>query len=847
MIKQASAKEIISPNRLPLERPRQQLYTNTASNSKRSLMACHVDSMVPPAKKIKKDYVCKQTNDSLEEMTKNMQSDNKKEDPCNRDIISSLVERYLSIKPDYFFDLSLVDTKRRVSISLEKVMAACSEEVIGLRSCILIEGESGRGKTILLRHLASQWAEKKVLQDFSAVFLYEVYVEKQYNERDRSRKDQSRDDNFIHQLEEDAKHLHGSTDRKDILILLDSFWYLPTQSIIHTCRKYFPKAAIVFTAQSSFVKEIKSNEIYFITHYFKVLGYEPINVIDNVLQVLLPPSPKLHHQVEHFQSWLETNPFAQALIHCPLYCKMLTELCLHDALPKYLENLTELFKLYVIFMINKSRVNSHPIEYFSDLTGDDELLFRSIVEMSFIFPKIYKADSCGSRLNESFGLLKEISFNVHRIVSFVNSSVMAYFMALSYTVSVSKPIYLPFDWSVFCLYLAGMKSVDKLIQRAFNYHSNSWQQTEKKNLFQVCLIVFELQSSILEIGDNFLHNKVCECMENWGIQTQASSVEADPIAFYVLGWIYTSLCSAKSHSSSYLQDLVFDIPYVSQISKFLFYFAKGTEHIAKLYDCSKTLLWRLRIENVVDDVDECLQYLIDANLCKYVTKLQFSGTVNLANLAEIAANQHLSSLTNLNVTGKLTGEYNDAFSTILPSLCQLNQLAFHNSDNIYHAVDLKCLQATAIVCNSMTIDGISPEFFIASLKKKEQCRLESIKIMNCTLSPVIIESLIEWVTVMQSNRGGLRRSLSLQGQGILNVETSIQIARTLESVQNSFHDYDKPNFSIYLNDTTMSSVALSLIVDVVSSLKCHEVHLYIPIKYMYDFGERYSLKYSDMD
>ncbi len=777
------------------------------------------------------------------------------ENPMKKYIISSLAKRYLPIKPDSFFDLFLVDIKRRVSLTLEKVMLACSEEVIGLRSCVLIEGESGRGKTFLMRQMASQWAEKKVLQEFSAVFLYEVYVENLEYDGKGTRKDSNYyafgfphadyEDNresadlIDRLLEEDAKLLHGSTDRKDILILLDSFWYLPTQSIIQTCRRYFPNAAIVFTAQPCFVKKIKKDEIQSITHYFKVLGYDP-NVINVVLQFLLP------HQVESFHSWLETNPFAQALIHCPLYCKMLTELCLHNALPDYLKNLTELFKLHIIFMINKSRKDSDPIEYFSDLTGDDDLLFRSIVEISLIFPKIYKAGSCKLQLIKSFGLLKKISFNDHSIISFVNSSVMAYFMALSYTVSVNKPIKkIPLAWSEFNLYLTGMKNLNTL----YVVDKFRKSQLEDISLFEICLIIFELQSSILDLEMPqrsestkkpvaFLYNKIFESCYN------SISLEPDPIALYVLGWMCTALrrapfrrLSGRFHMSIVL---LFDIPYISEISKYLFYFSKGTKHIANFPCSNDDLLQRLihiEILNVVDDIDKCLQYLIDANLCKCLTKLQFSGTVNLkaSLLDEIVDKHHLSGLTNLDITGKLTStEYNDAFLIIVPRLGSLHNFALHNrADTASNAckVDLKCMQDITNPC-MMKINGFSPDFFIKSLQK-DDCHLNDITIMNCKLSPVNIESLLEWL--MQPYYSS---SLTLEGQGILSAETSIQIALTLDNLKT----LPLKKCSISLNDTTMSSAVLALIIDVVSRLNI--IELYIPMKYWQEFWNRNNLHYN---
>ena len=768
---------------------------------------------------------------------------NEAEEPCNMlEVTLSLAERYLSIETISFFDLFVLDTKRRVSVSLDKVMISCSEEVIGMRPCILIEGESGTGKTTLLRHLASQWAMKKALHEFSAVLLYEVYVEqpkhddsKDKNEHHNNmygfnncygmqiKDDRKSNDNLIHQLEEDAKLLHGSTNRSDILILLDSFWYLPfTLSIIKTCRKYFPKAAIVFTGQPDLVKARISEEIKSITHYYKILGYQP-DTIDDAIQFLLTPC-----KIEKFHAWLEQNPFAQALVNCPLYCKMLTELFVSNCLPNYLENLTELFRLYIILLINKSRKFSRPIEYFSDLTGDDDLLFRSIVEMTFTFPKIYQNESCRPQTIKSFGLLKEISFRDHIIVSFINSSTMAYFMALFYNVSVHKPKNAPFDWPAFCLYLAGMKTLDIIREVIFCDPLRKYNDSIK------IMIVFELQLSILQIpreSDSLrLDRKILS-------YTFSKSMEAEPIVIYALGWLCLLLNNSYFSELNRIfpdsVELIFDIPYVVKISKYLLYFSTGTKHNAK-FSLPVNLHQYLRIEilNAVDDVGECLQYLIEANLCQYLTKLHFSGAVKLQAADEIDG-KHFSGLTSLEISGKLSTECN-ALLALLPKLGSVRSIAFHNkSDDNSQEVDLKCLQKIKSLCN-VTIDGISPELSVGRFEG-----LSRITILNCTLSPVIIESLIKWVA-------NSLRWLTLQGQGIVSVEVSVQLALTLDQLEPFKHQSNKEypcNSRIYLNDTAMSFSTLVPIVSAVSRLIA-SVTLHIPSKHYYDFGRRLNLDYN---
>ena len=831
--------EISPAGPLPIEARR--LFSNAPVTDESLVHSAF--SMLSPPKKGNVDTICGQN--SVEEMPMSVSDDEEVTGLCNLvEVTSSLCKRYISIKPNSFFDLFIIDTKRRVSVSLDKVMTSCSEEVIGLRPCILIEGESGTGKTTLLRHLASQWVMKKALHEFSAVLLYEVYVEQPKHDDSKGKNechsnmygfnncygmqikdDRKSNDNLIHQLEEDAKLLHGSTNRSDILILLDSFWYLPfTLSIIETCRKYFPKAAIVFTGQPDLVKAIETEEIKSITHYYKIFGYQP-DTIDDAIQFLLTRSCK----IEEFHAWLERNPFAQALINCPLYCQMLTELFVSNCLPNYLENLTELFRLYIILLINKSRKFSRPIEYFSDLTGDDDLLFRSIVEMTFTFPKIYQNESCRPQTIKSFGLLKEIGFRDYIIVSFINSSIMAYFMALFYNVSVHKPKNAPFDWPLFCLYLAGMKTLDIIREVIF------CDPLQKYNDSIKTMIVFELQLSILQIpresARQWLDSKILS-------YRFFKSMEAEPIVIYALGWLClllnNSYFSELNRTFSNSIELIFDIPYVIKISKYLLYFSTGAKHNAK-FSLPVNLHQYLRIEilNAVDDVGECLQYLIEANLCQNLTKLHFSGAVKLQAAGDEIDGKHFSGLTSLEISSKPSSECN-AFLELLPKLGSVRSIAFHNkSDDISQEVDLKCLQKIKSLRN-VTIDGISLQLFVGRFEG-----LSRITILNCTLSPVIIESLIKWVA-------NSLRWLTLQGQGIVSVEVSVQLALTLDQLEPFKYQSNKEyscNSSIYLNDTAMSFSTLVPIVSAVSRLIAN-ITLHIPSKHFYDFGRRLNLDYN---
>ena len=820
-------REEVSPAVLPIAPKQQpQLLSNSAeivTNRSSDHSAALSGRLSPTA--TEKVSIDNSKRNSLEEIPmRSVSDDDEVTGQCNLvEVTSSLCEQYVSIKPKSFFDLFLIDTKRRVSVSLDKVVSSCSEVIRlqALRPCVLIEGESGTGKTTLLRHLAYQWAMKKALHEFSAVLLYEVY---HYVDQ---REDGIGIDNLIYRLEKDSKLLHGSTNRSDILILLDSFWYLPTQSIIATCRKYFPKSAIVFTGQPDLVKAIKSKEIKSITHYYKILGYQ-LDTIDDAIQSLLTPSCK----IETFHTWLQQNPFAEALVNCPLYCQMLTELFVSNSLPYYLVTLTELFRLYIILLINKSRKFSHPIEYFSDLTGDDDILFRSIVEMSHSLPKIYQTESCRAQLNESFGLLKVYD---HHVVSFVYSSIMAYFMALFYTVSVNKPINAPFDWPLFCLSLAGTKNMDaiKIIQS--DRRSILYQET----IFQFFLM-FELQ---LHVDEAFRSNSTFNCNFYYNI----NSMEADPIALYVFGWfcVWFSDCHFSKnityHCSSF--GIKFYISYVSEISKYLVYFCKGTKHNFYPSLSKESLDLRIEIINATDDVGECLRCLINTDLCRYLDTLIFSGTVNFSSFEKVAI-KHFSGLKTLDMP--VSG---NPFPLIIPRLRSLHLLALHNKDS--SEVDLKFFENVKRPF-SIETDGFSPDFFVNSLKQNTHSRLTQVFIRNyCGLSPMIVKCLTEWV--IQSNK----RIFGLNGEGIVSVEAAVQIAVTLGNnlpetfklASNSakrIHDpFDNADYStIYLNDPAMPSISLVPIVDAVSKLD--SVQLHIPSKYFYEFGARPNLRYTDV-
>ena len=345
-----------------------------------------------------------------------------------------------------------------------------------------------------------------------------------------------------------------------------------------------------------------------------------------------------------------------------------------------------------------------------------------------------------------------------------------------------------------------MKNMDaiKIIQS--DRRSILYQET----IFQFFLM-FELQ---LHVDEAFCSNSTFNCNFYYNI----NSMEADPIALYVFGWfcVWFSDChfsrNITYHCSSF--GIKFYISYVSEISKYLVYFCKGTKHSFYPSLSKESLDLRIEIINATDDVGECLRCLINTDLCRYLNTLIFSGTVNFLSLEKVAI-EHFSGLNTLNMP--VSG---NPFPLIMPRLRSLNLLTLHNKDS--SEVDLKFFENVKHPFSIIT-DGFSPDFFVNSLKQNTHSRLKQVFIRNyCSLSPMIVKCLTEWV--IQSNK----RIFGLDGEGIVSVEAAFQIAVTLgnnlpetyklgSNSAKRIHDpFDEKNDSkIYLNDPSMPSTSLT--------------------------------------
>ena len=704
-----------------------------------------------------------------------------------------------------YFDLLVIDINQRTMVSFDNLIEACSTE-INLRPCILIEGESGCGKTTLLRQMAFDWARKTSTSkqtNFCAVLLYDVYVEFT-----------SKANNLERQLQEDNKLFSGSSaNRSDILILLDVFWYIPIFAL-EKCREYFRNATVVFTAHPDLVKDYKYKQIQSITHYFKILGYKP-DAINNVIEASLHQNES---QISSFQNWIAHHPFAHALIHRPLYCCMLTYLSLENCLPSNLANTTKLVELYIMHKIGKEV--RHPITFYSDLKGDDSVLFKSIVDLSSYLPKINQPATSLS-LPESFGLLRKIEFPNHQVITFVNSSIMAYFMALFCTVSPNKPSHVPMEWPLLWLYLGGMNQL-QIVQDII---STIIQSKHQRNIFSYgavsrfeCKILghimFELQSVISQANDFFQNSMMTDC-----------NPEADPVGLYTLGWRCATSLGLNRHYCS-AQKVCFDIPYVSEVAKYVAFFSNGTSHSA-VYPTGKKRDFHIDISgNAVN----CIDILANSKFQTCMETLRLSGDVNFKSPQEVIEH-YLDGLGTLDITGSLTSECNQIFS-ILPNLKNLHTLVLRYNGTVETNIQCPEISFTPKLCN-LTIDGFSPEFLRSRLN---ETKILSIIIRNCVISVKLMGDLIERV------KRDCLSSITLEGEGIVSTAIASEIVKRLNSSRNT-HSKQETYKSLTIKDKNILSTNLFQIASAVTRFT--DFHLYIPKKYSCDFQNFSCIHYLD--
>ena len=382
--------------------------------------------------------------------------------------INSLKERYAKLEyptlmqdylPSKYFDLFIVDTIERSCVNLENIGILPNGSQA---RCVLIQGSSGVGKTMLLYHLAKQWGAGKMFTQYKLVLLCTIDV---HDEQDIH-------DNYDRLIQMFFDQQYMSREDR-FLILLDIHHQSHFPRIIDVFLAFFQKATIIFTCRSEWLDSNQDAIIQSVDQYLRVIGFNE----ESMQAMIASCCPGL----EQNQYCIKNHPFAAALTYRPLYCAMLIRLCMNSRLPESLPNLTELYRLFILCAISQC-VNKQ-IEYYSDLQGEDENTFKQLVASS--------CESIQQNISEqsSFGLVKSNSSGVN---TFIHPSIKEYFEALHrHNIKIKDD---PFGeiW----LFLAGLPGQKKFwYNKCFNFIHWSYDQFQSTHgILLLHWLLFESQS-----------------------------------------------------------------------------------------------------------------------------------------------------------------------------------------------------------------------------------------------------------------------------------------------------------------------------------------------------------------
>ena len=514
----------------------------------------------------------------------------------------TLMQDYL---PNKYFDLFIVDTTERSCVNLENIgMLPNGSQAC----CVLIEGSSGVGKTMLLNHLAKQWGAGKIFTQYKLVFFltfydddthmylydgYDLFFQQLYDQQYMSR-----EDNF--------------------LLLLDIHHQSHFPNIIFFFSQHFPKASIIFTCRSEWFHSEQDAIIQTVDQYLRVIGFNE----ESMQAMFTSCCPGL----EQSQYWMKTHPFAAALTYRPLYCAMLIQLCRNSRLPESLPNITELYRLFILSSISL-HVNKQ-INYYSELQDEDESTFKQLVASA--------SKHVPQNISEkaSFGLVKCSDSQSNR---FVHPSIKEYFEALECCSTETK------NYSFGKIFLAGLQKDCFLNGIEHFYERNDLLRLRITNGILFWLL-FESQCS----------SSLVECLMAGlkpGEVPLEFRLEADPLEWYIIGWCLQNIQVETK--------LTCDVPYGFNRALCLEMLYNGTKHNPTSRKC-KGRLTQITL-NGDNQLSECLQWLTQMEVIENVLTLKIMGTLR-SSVKCLNLDTYFPSLKTLDVTS------HEVFSSVRPQL-----------------------------------------------------------------------------------------------------------------------------------------------------------------------------------
>ena len=730
--------------------------------------------------------------------------------------------------PNEYFDLLIVDTKERSRVYIEDIGKLPDGSQAHY---ILIEGESGVGKTMLLHHLAKQWAAGKILTEYRLVLLHTWFKNSRHSFYGDLIIQMNND--YVRYTYDILEHVENSKG-KDVCFLIDTYDHLP-YNILNSIgiKQNFPEATVLFTCRSEWVNLIRRSIIRDTERYLKVIGFTQ-NGKDAYIQASLSSCLKIK---QTFQDWISQHPFGLPLTYRPLYCTMLIQLCKAKNLPLSLLNITGLYKQYIFNEISRHigkavegfcDVQEHDMEVMLSASQTDELSLSP--SQSFGFGKYFNA----------FGI-KDLFF------AFVHPSFRDFFQAVYYCTCKN----FDFDYCYYKLshntlgFIAGLEKP----KTAYDFYSCKFPFA----MHDRCNISFppnacQLQFELFETKSSHYAKEINELLnKNTRKRSANLSLEADPLSWYFFGWC---LQNCGSHYSiTYDTQKLFHTPFCLEM------LLNGCNHYTDPPSSDVAITSQIYFDGG-SKLDESLYRL--SLLKAYLTQVENFEVCGIldSNQGGLELDKYLPNLKKLHISCQ--NSFGSQWIPMIRSLPQLVSLStLHIYDTFTDSTETaKALSSSIKACKSLTklyteniSSSVLDDLFINPLKNRlltsltslyiigstcttqfakkfwrfvgsPKCSLEKVIIGRCSIQTIVLREILE------SLFNSIVHTICIFGKGSVDNAGAKAIADSIKK-------FEKKEKTIVIYDSSILKLGMEPIIKAVSKNK--NITLCIPSKYKFDF------------
>ena len=268
--------------------------------------------------------------------------------------------------------------------------------------CIIIQGAPGVGKTTLSWELCRQWAERKILKDYSLVVLIKLRDRGMQGIKHISELFYTPDTKLQGAVCEEVAQKKGES----VLFLLDGFDEAPRElqqrSIFSDLIEgsLFPKATVIITTRPTGITSLHDKCRTQKLQHIEVLGFTAEQIREYTQDIM----GNDENLLSDFRTYLEYNPHIHAMMYIPLNCAIVTEVYRSnkdkDLVPK---TQTQLYTLLIKSLLHRY-LSDHPkyrnqewsLRALSDLPSDvyqqllelSKLAYEGILAQKLIFPEL---------------------------------------------------------------------------------------------------------------------------------------------------------------------------------------------------------------------------------------------------------------------------------------------------------------------------------------------------------------------------------------------------------------------------------------------------------------------------